>query len=132
MATFASLPPGTLIDPVPFKIGIHDTAIEELHTLLKISKLAKPTYENTTKDANYGVSRQWLEEAVRFWKVERRHKHEKEINSFPQFTMLVKADGQDSTRIHFTALFSQKRDAIPIILFHGWPGLFPLHISTLL
>ncbi|EHK99351.1 hypothetical protein M7I_4817 [Glarea lozoyensis 74030] len=60
MATFATFPANTLIDPVPFKLGIHDTAIEELQTLLKITKLAKPTYENTTKDANYGVSRDCL------------------------------------------------------------------------
>ena len=24
--------------------------------------------------------------------------------------------------IHFAALFSEKPDAIPIVLFHGWPG----------
>lgn len=26
--------------------------------------------------------------------------------------------------IHFVALFSQKEDAIPVILLHGWPGSF--------
>lgn len=26
--------------------------------------------------------------------------------------------------IHFAALFSQKSDAIPLILMHGWPGSF--------
>ena len=26
--------------------------------------------------------------------------------------------------IHFVALFSQKPDAIPVILLHGWPGSF--------
>ncbi|EPE36539.1 alpha/beta-Hydrolase [Glarea lozoyensis ATCC 20868] len=125
MATFATFPANTLIDPVPFKLGIHDTAIEELQTLLKITKLAKPTYENTTKDANYGVSRDWLEEAVRFWREDFDwRKHEKEINAYPQYTMLLAAPGQKSYRIHFAALFSQKRDAVPIIMFHGWPGSF--------
>jgi microsomal epoxide hydrolase len=35
-------------------------------------------------------------------------------------------------RIHFTALFSRKRDAIPIILLHGWPGspLISPHFNT--
>jgi microsomal epoxide hydrolase len=68
MATFATPPSTTLINPTPFKIGVHPTAIDELKTLLKVSKLAKPTYENTTKDKNYGVSREWLEEAVRVWR----------------------------------------------------------------
>ena len=70
MSLFAKIPPGTLIDPVPFKIGIHDTAIEELSLLLRLSKIAKPTYENTTKDVNFGVSREWLDHAVKFWREE--------------------------------------------------------------
>jgi hypothetical protein len=68
MDSFARLPAGTLIEPVPFTIGIHDTALDELSVLLKVSKLSKRTYENTTKDANYGVSRSWLENAVKFWR----------------------------------------------------------------
>lgn len=24
--------------------------------------------------------------------------------------------------IHFVGLFSEKKDAVPIILLHGWPG----------
>jgi pimeloyl-ACP methyl ester carboxylesterase len=30
--------------------------------------------------------------------------------------------------IHFMALFSKKKDAVPLIMLHGWPGasLFPL------
>lgn len=24
--------------------------------------------------------------------------------------------------IHFVALFSEKEDAVPIVLLHGWPG----------
>jgi hypothetical protein len=30
--------------------------------------------------------------------------------------------------IHFAALFSKKKDAVPLIMLHGWPGpsLLPL------
>lgn len=30
----------------------------------------------------------------------------------------------DSIDVHFVALFSEKKDAVPIILMHGWPGSF--------
>jgi microsomal epoxide hydrolase len=68
MESFATPPSTTLILPLPLKIGIHPTAITELHTLLTLSRLTKATYENTTRYANYGVTREWLQEAVRFWK----------------------------------------------------------------
>jgi microsomal epoxide hydrolase len=45
------------------------------------------------------------------------------MNSFPQFIATVK-DGELEHRIHFVALFSNKQDAIPIVLLHGWPGSF--------
>lgn len=32
--------------------------------------------------------------------------------------------GEDSLDIHFAGLFSERADAIPILLLHGWPGNF--------
>lgn len=48
-----------------------------------------------------------------------RNKQQAHINSFPHFTTNV-----EGFNIHFVALFSQKRDAIPLICLHGWPGSF--------
>lgn len=28
----------------------------------------------------------------------------------------------EDTDIHFLALFSERHDAVPVILLHGWPG----------
>jgi microsomal epoxide hydrolase len=39
------------------------------------------------------------------------------INSFPQFTTDI-----EDIDIHFVALFSEKKNAVPILLLHGWPG----------
>jgi microsomal epoxide hydrolase len=33
------------------------------------------------------------------------------------------ADGLEY-EIHYAALFSKKKDAVPIILSHGWPGCY--------
>lgn len=46
-----------------------------------------------------------------------RKKSEDRINSFPQWTTEI-----EGLTIHFVGLFSEKKDAIPILLCHGWPG----------
>jgi microsomal epoxide hydrolase len=48
----------------------------------------------------------------------------------PNFTLPVRHDGQ-TYNIHFAALFSQKPDAIPLLLLHGWPGNFMEFLSIL-
>lgn len=53
-----------------------------------------------------------------------RRKHESHMNSFPQFIAPIKDDDGKTYDIHFVALFSEKKDAIPIVLCHGWPGSF--------
>ena len=39
------------------------------------------------------------------------------MNGFPQFTANI--EGID---VHFAALFSDREDAVPVALLHGWPG----------
>ena len=46
-----------------------------------------------------------------------RKQTEERFNSFPQWTTDV-----EDLKIHFLGLFSEKKDAIPILLIHGWPG----------
>lgn len=60
-----------------------------------------------------------------------RKASEDRINSFPQWTTEI-----EGLTIHFAALFSEKKDAIPILLCHGWPGeiqsLYPGNGSILI
>ncbi|KAF2104730.1 alpha/beta-hydrolase [Rhizodiscina lignyota] len=44
------------------------------------------------------------------------------VNSCPNFKVQVEDDDGYVFEIHFVALFSQRQDAIPIALLHGWPG----------
>lgn len=53
-----------------------------------------------------------------------RRKREDLINSVPQYTVQIPDDDDFSYDIHFAALFSQKRHALPIVFLHGWPGSF--------
>ena len=50
------------------------------------------------------------------------------MNSFPNFKATVPVNPRTSSspamQVHFTTLFSQNPNAVPIILAHGWPGSF--------
>ena len=46
---------------------------------------------------------------------------EKRINSFSNYTAEIEHDGNKYS-VHFMGLFSEKKDAQPIIMTHGWPG----------
>lgn len=66
---FATIPTSlsTTIQPKPFKVDIPQSALDELKTLLKLSKLAPPTYENSQDDRRYGVSAKWTQNAKDKW-----------------------------------------------------------------
>lgn len=52
---------------------------------------------------------------------ENRKKHEVYINTFPQFKVPI-SDKLGDFSVHFAALFSERKDAVPVLLLHGWPG----------
>jgi len=49
-----------------------------------------------------------------------RRATEAKLNSLPQFLATV----NETMKIHFAAVFSEDKDAIPLVLLHGWPGCF--------
>ncbi|KAH6857668.1 epoxide hydrolase-like protein [Alternaria alternata] len=104
----------------PFTLHIPDQDISEWRQLLELSKLGPTTYENQQFEKNYGVTQKWISEARDYWlnKYDWRAQ-EKHINSFDNFQMQI--DGLD---LHFIGHFSDKKDAIPIVFMHGWPGSF--------
>ncbi|QKX58898.1 uncharacterized protein TRUGW13939_06026 [Talaromyces rugulosus] len=116
---FSTVPSSAEIAPSPFTVSISDEQIDEFRTLVKLSKLAPPTYEGSHADRRLGLSTEWLvnakEELQKFdWRAT-----EKYINDFPQFTYEI-----EGLPIHFVALFSEREDAKPIAFLHGWPGSF--------
>lgn len=120
--------------PNTFKVSIPETQLSDFKTLLKLSKIAPATYESLQEDRRYGLTTNWITEAKDYWLNEFDWRAcEDRINSFPHFRVPVK-DGEDSLDIHFVALFSEREDAIPVLLLHGWPGSFLefLEILTLM
>ncbi|KAF7982194.1 hypothetical protein HWV62_29989 [Athelia sp. TMB] len=122
--SFARLPSNATLSPEPFTAAIPDATLDELRTLVKYAKLAPDTYEGSLEDLKYGISNRWIREAKETWATTFDwRKHEAEINSVPNYTAKIVDEGHEHT-IHFAALFSEKADAIPIVLLHGWPGSF--------
>ncbi|KAI9738745.1 MAG: hypothetical protein M1834_008252 [Cirrosporium novae-zelandiae] len=114
---FNKVPPGAKISPAAFQVNVSNDQIQELQTLVKLSKIAPPTYEGLQQDRTYGITTEWLATAKEAWKNFNWRSMETHINSFPQFTYDI-----EGLKIHFVALFSQREDAVPIVLVHGWPG----------
>lgn len=71
------------------------------------------------------MPRDWLINAKEHWlhNFDWR-KSEDYINSFPNFTADVQDDLGYPQTLHFVALFSAQENAIPLVLYHGWPGSF--------
>ncbi|CAK1361568.1 putative epoxide hydrolase [Cercospora beticola] len=129
MADFSKAPAGSKADIKPFKAHVDQQKIDDFKTLLKLSPVANANYENSDPSVagprRYGVPRDWLINAKDYWlnKYDWR-KTEDYINSFPNFTAEAKDDLGYSHTIHFVALFSEREDAVPLALYHGWPGSF--------
>ncbi|KAJ4404516.1 hypothetical protein N0V91_005860 [Didymella pomorum] len=104
----------------PFTLNIPDQDIDEWRQLLQLSKLAPETWEGSQEDGRYGVTHKWLRETKDYWlNTYSWRSEEARINSFPNYRMSI--NGVD---LHFVALFSEKKDAVPIQFLHGWPGSF--------
>jgi len=125
---FSTVPAGAQQQPTPFELHVEEQKLQDFKTLLKLSPVAKETYENKQNAGShgqFGISRQWIIDAKKEWmeKFDWR-KEEDRINSLPNFKATINDDGGSSYDVHFAALFSNKPDAIPIAFFHGWPGSF--------
>ncbi|KAL4810130.1 Alpha/Beta hydrolase protein [Aspergillus unguis] len=119
-APFTKLPAAASIKPSPFRVAIPDEQVSDFKTLLKLSKLGPQTYENSQKDGKFGVTYEWMSSMKEEWLNNFDWRAvEKHVNSFPQYTTEI-----ESLTIHFAALFSEKPDAVPIVLLHGWPGSY--------
>lgn len=68
--SFSTVPKGAQQHPTPFELNISEQKLQDFHTLLKLSPVAKKTYENLQDDGShgkFGVSRKWIIDTKKHW-----------------------------------------------------------------
>jgi pimeloyl-ACP methyl ester carboxylesterase len=101
----------------PFKIAVPDDVLADLK-----ARLARTRFPDQIEGAewDYGVELGYMKELVDYWKNQYDWRaQEKKLNELPQFTTNI--DGLD---IHFVHVRSKEKNAMPLVLVHGWPGSF--------
>jgi epoxide hydrolase len=99
----------------PFRIDIPQADLDDLQ-----ARLARTRWPDQLPGVgwDYGIPLDYVKELAEYWRTTYDWRvHEKRLNAFPQFTTII--DGQN---IHFLHVRSPERDALPLIITHGWPG----------
>jgi pimeloyl-ACP methyl ester carboxylesterase len=99
----------------PFHVAIPEEALADLRR--RVTATRWPDKE-TVADASQGAQLARLQALVRYWGSGYDwRKLEAKLNALPQFTTTI--DGVD---IHFIHVRSRHKNALPVIVTHGWPG----------
>lgn len=103
----------------PFKVDIPREEVERLYRKVKDTRL--PPKEIVPDAGNkYGPTYTWAKDLLEAWQNDFDwYPIQDEINAVPQFKTKV-----EDVNIHFVHVRSERADAIPLIMVHGWPGSF--------
>jgi pimeloyl-ACP methyl ester carboxylesterase len=101
----------------PFEIKIPDQAIDDLKTRLQRTRW---TDEIVNSGWKYGTDLSYVKEITNYWlDTFDWRSTENEINRYPNYIADI-----DNIKIHFLHIKSEKKNAVPLIITHGWPGSF--------
>ena len=113
-----SIDPVTVIDDTsikPFRVGFKQEAIDDLRRRIEMTRWAS---KELVPDASQGVQSRMLQELARYWAKDYDFGRLAErLNALPQFTTEI-----DGLNIHFIHVRSKHKNALPLIITHGWPG----------
>jgi epoxide hydrolase len=99
----------------PFRIDIPQADLDDLR-----ERLARTRWpdEPPGVDGDYGVPLDYVKQLAERWRTSYDWRSwESRLNQYPQFTTSI--DGQN---VHLLHVRSPNKDALPLILTHGWPG----------
>src|SRR5213082_2656521 len=98
-----------------FTVNVPQAKIDDLRR--RITATQSPEKE-TVADQSQGVPLATMRELARYWATDYDwRKAEAKLNAFPQFVTNIY--GLD---IHFIHVKSREKNALPLIINHGWPG----------
>ena len=101
----------------PFKIHVDDAVLNDLQ-----QRLAQARLPDAIKGAGweYGVDLDYMKALIAYWRDQYDWRaQERALNQFDQFTTTI-----DGLKIHFLHQRSKEKNALPLIIVHGWPGSF--------
>ena len=99
----------------PFHVDFSEEELTELRRRVNATRWPE---RETVSDDSQGVPLAMMQELARYWGSDYDwRKCEANLNALPNF--ITEIDGLD---IHFIHVRSQHKDALPLIVTHGWPG----------
>jgi pimeloyl-ACP methyl ester carboxylesterase len=99
----------------PFSFEVSDAELAELRRRIAATRWPE---KETVPDQSQGVPLATMRELARYWAADYDwRKGEARLKAVPQF--ITRIDGLD---IHFIHVRSKHRNALPLVITHGWPG----------
>lgn len=99
----------------PFQYHASDEALADLRNRILATKW--PDRE-TVNDASQGVQLATMQKLADYWAKDYDwRKVEARLNALPQYKTTI-----DGLEIHFIRVKSKNKNALPVIITHGWPG----------
>src|SRR5688572_14908403 len=99
----------------PFTVRFPERALDDLRRRLATTRW--PTRE-LVGDRSQGVQLATMRALRQYWEYDYDLRRvQSRLNALPQFTTEI-----DGVSIHFVHVRSPHRDALPLIMTHGWPG----------
>ena len=99
----------------PYNINISEAALTDLRQRIKATRWPG---KETVPDQSQGVQLATMQKLARYWSTDYDwRKCEAKLKALPNFITTI--DGVD---IHFIHVRSKEKNALPVIITHGWPG----------
>ncbi|WP_180536255.1 epoxide hydrolase family protein [Micrococcus luteus] len=99
----------------PFTLHVPEARLAQLRARLEATVWPEPSFPD---DWSSGMPVAYGKELADYWHHQFDWRaQEARLNAIPQFTTLI--DGHD---LHFFHRASERKDARPLLLLHGWPG----------
>jgi pimeloyl-ACP methyl ester carboxylesterase len=99
----------------PFHVHIPQAQLDDLHRRILATRWPD---KETVSDATQGVQLATMKDLAHYWATEYDWRRcEAKLNALPQY--VTKIDGVD---IYFIHVRSKEKNALPLIVTHGWPG----------
>jgi pimeloyl-ACP methyl ester carboxylesterase len=99
----------------PFRVDVPQAKLDDLRRRILATQWPE---RETVSDTSQGVPLGLMQDAARYWATDYDWRRcEARLKALPNYTTII--DGLD---IHFIHVSSRHRNAMPLIVTHGWPG----------